>query len=416
MKRFSHLLTVGCVLVTACGSFSVLADDVQVARAASDVKAERSTDAANSAVIYWQAFAAIPTLTGDDKKTLDAATTTTTAPFKDDVKPIVERYRTALHELHRARAVAPCDWNLDIDAGPELQLPHLQKARELSRVALLQARMRFAAGENAEALDSVLDVFKLGRDCGCQPILIAYLVNIAIEKMATDVLAAHLPLLKPEQLESVAKALKELPPTSSATACIQFEEKLFGDWLERAVEGKAKLLTDPNDGGKLLEMISKQVGVEFGATSKPTDAEAKRKARLLETLTIDDVRASMKRMRADYRELAVIGALPFAEQATRLKKFEDELAATKQLKTREDVHRIFSSMLLPAVSMVLLREEQFMARRGLLEQALNVQHHGPEALQPVRAQKVEHKKTATGFELHCPVGSGKEVLIIGQAS
>lgn len=416
MKFASNLFTASCLLVTACGSFSVPAAEPQTTRVAENANTGRSTVAPNAAVIYWQAFAAIPNLKDDHKKTLDAATHSTTAPFNDDVKPILAQYRVALHELHRARAVAPCDWQLDLDAGPELLLPHLQKARELSRVALLRARTRFAAGEIEAAVSDVLDVFKLGRDCGCQPILIAFLVDVAIEKTAIDVLAAHLPLLKPEQLDQLAMSLQQLPSASTVAACIQWEERLFGDWLERVVDGKAKTISNPNDGGKLLEMISKDAGIEIALKPQADDADAKRKAELLGTLTITDVRESLKRLRADYLELSAIAALPFGEQAPRLKKLEDGLNDSKKLKTREDAQRYFSTLLLPAVSMVLLREEQFFVRQGLLDQAIRVQRQGIKALQPVRSQQVEHKKTATGFELHCPVANGEEVIVVGKAT
>jgi len=417
MKLVSHLLTAGCLLVTACGSFSVQADEPQVARAAEGTNATRLTVAPNSAVVYWQAFAAIPNLKDEQKKVLEMATASTTAPFNDDVKPILAQYRVALHELHRARSITPCDWNLDLDAGPELLLPHLQKARELSRVALLQARMRFAAGESDAAVNDVLDVFKLGRDCGCQPILIAFLVNVAIEKTAIDVLAAHLPRLKPEQLDQLETSLKQLPSASTVASCIQWEERLFGDWLERVVDGNAKMVTNPNEGSKLLEMISQAAGIEVALKPKATDdVEAKRKAELLGALTIADIRESLKRLRMDYRELASIAALTFPEQTSRLKTLEDELNAARKLKTREDAQRYFSTLLLPAVSMVLLREEQFFVRQGLLDQAIRVQRHGADALQPVRAQKVEHKKTATGFELRCPTGSATETVMVGRAS
>lgn len=421
MKSLLSLCTLslfifGGLLVAAYGSCSAQSDEPNAARASDDAPRKRSTVAPNAAGIYWQAFAAIPNLKDEQKKTLDTATASTNAPFNDDVKPILAQYRVALHELHRARSVTPCDWQLDLAAGPELLLPHLQKARELSRVALLQARMRFAAGETEAAISDVLDVFKLGRDCGCQPILIAFLVNVAIEKTAAEVLAAHLPLLKPDQLDQLATSLRQLPETSTVASCIQWEERLFGDWLERVIVGKSKLLNDPNDGGKLLAAISKEAGIEVALKPNTDDPEAKRKAELLGTLTVADVRESLKRLRADYLELAAIATLPFAEQAPRLKTLEEGLNESKMLKKREDAHRYFSTLLLPAVSTVLLREEQFVVRQGLLEQAIRVQRHGIESLQPVRNRKVEHKKTTNGLELHCPVTNGEEVIVIGRAS
>jgi hypothetical protein len=416
MKFVSNLLTAGCILVTACGSFSLKADEPKAVRDAANSKAVRSTVAPNAAGIYWQAFSAMPTLNDEHKKSFEAAVASVTTPLTADLTQIVSQFRVSLHELHRARAVGPCDWQLDLDAGPQLLMPHLQKARELSRPALLRARLRFAAGETDAAISDVLDVSKMARDCGCQPILISFLVNVAIEKMTTDVLAAHLPLLKPEQLDRLAAELQKLPPTSDVANCIQWEERLFGDWLARRIDDQAATLNDPQAGGKLLRLLGAETGLESELQPKPDDAEGKRKADLLLSLTVAEVRASLKQMRADYAELGVIAKLPFAEQAPRLKKLEDSLTEARKLTKREDAVRYFSTTLLPTVSKVLLREEQFLARRGLLEQAIRVQRHGADALQPVRSQKVEHKKTTNGFELRCPVGNGEEVLVVGKAT
>ena len=162
----------------------------------------------------------MPTLEGEQKTKYEAAIKTTTEPITDELRPIVARFDTALRELHRAGGVAACDWNLDYDAGPELLLPHLQKARDLSRVALLRARLRFAAGATDEALGDVLAVLKMARDCGGSPVLISLLVDIAMENMATEVLAANLPKLTPQQLDGLAAAGRRSPPRPPwRTAC-----------------------------------------------------------------------------------------------------------------------------------------------------------------------------------------------------
>jgi hypothetical protein len=115
--------------------------------------------APNAAGIYWHAFAAFPSLDDEEKKLLKTAMPTDMAPLSNELAPIVARNGRAMHELHRARTVVPCDWQLDMAAGPELILPHVDKAIELSRVALLRARGRFAAGETDAALSDMLAVF-----------------------------------------------------------------------------------------------------------------------------------------------------------------------------------------------------------------------------------------------------------------
>ena len=133
MKRLLNVLLIGGLFAVAQGTPSVRADETPTV--------SRSAPAPNAAVIYWQAFAAIPALSGDQQEKYDAATTATTAAFTDELKPILSRFMTALTEVHRARSVAPCDWQLDENAGPVLLLPHLQKARDLSRAGFRGVRV-----------------------------------------------------------------------------------------------------------------------------------------------------------------------------------------------------------------------------------------------------------------------------------
>ena len=279
---------------------------------AADPPAGAAAASPNAAVIYWQAFAAMPTLEGEQKTKYEAAIKSTTEPVTDDLRPIVARFDTALRELHRARGVAACDWNLDYDAGPELLLPHLQKARDLSRTALLRARLRLAAGAADEAVADVVAVLKMARDCGGSPVLISLLVDIAMENMATEVLAANLPKLTPQQLDGLAAAWKTLPTTPSVADCMRLEGRLFGDWIERLLNTEAAKVNDPKAGGPILEAMFKRLLADGGSTDA-NDAEAAQRRKLLESATVADVRESLRLLRADYAELTKIAALPPAD-------------------------------------------------------------------------------------------------------
>lgn len=372
----------------------------------------RQTHAPNSSGIYWIAFSSFPNLNDEQKKTLNDAAGSLTSPLTGDLKPVVAAWAVPLHELQRARKVAPCDWQLDIDAGPNLQLSHLQKARELSRVALLRARMRFAAGEREAALDDCLAVLKMARDCGSSPIIISLLVDIAIEKMTIDVLAAHLPQLNESELKTLEAELSSLPPSSNLAACIAFERQLFGGWLERRIEAEIGR-KDSASGDTLASRLIVALGLNDDLKPKADNAHAQKKAEILKTLTADDLRESFRRMDADYVELARIAALPESEREEQLTRFEAKLASARLPTTREEALGYFSTALLPTVKNVHLREVQMLIRRDFLRQAVRVQRDGPGALVPFQGKPVEHVKTATGFELRYTGATGMEPLAIG---
>ncbi len=405
MKRTGNLLVLGALL--AWGICSLQADDRP--------KAVRAVAAPNAAGIYWHAFAAIPRLDDEEKKLLKAATPTLTAPLPDELRPLVARYGRALHELHRARAVVTCDWQLDATAGPGLILPHVDKALDLSHVALLRARQRFAAGETDAALSDVLAVFKLARDCGASPIVVSMFVDSAIEKSASEVLAVHMSQLKKEQLHQLMAALHELPSTSDLASTIQEEERLVCDWLEREINTEFARLNDPQAGGKVvLAIISPLFYVGGPGPSDEEAAEEKRKAELLKSLSMADVRESLKRLRSDYAELQRIAGLPFAERAERVKSLVAPVSTASKMTTRDDALRYLSVVMNHFDwNMVFAREEQLHARRQLLLQALRVQSEGADAVQEIHGKKVEYLQTATGFELRCLVGNEPEVLKVG---
>lgn len=392
------------LIVLLCGA--------AVQPAAADPDLPRVSNAApNAAVIYWQAFAVMPALNDAQKQLLDAASTT--GPIDEDLPPILVRYRVALHELQRARRVRSCDWQLDLAAGPHLQLPQLQKARELSRIALLRARHRSAVGDQDGALADVLAVFKLGRDCGTSAVLIGYLVDVAIEKSATDVLAMILPRLNVEQQESAEEALRALPPPQALSTLIDVEEQCFGHWLEGEINRELASVTDPRRGGESLLAVCRTAGLNDVVGDRPNDLEAQRRIDMLKSLTAADVRGAVGRLRADYRLLKSVAALPPSDRMSHLEEFERELADARKLATRDDAQRLLSCLLLPSLKNVILRADQFRVRGELLFNAIRVQQSGADALRPIDGQPINYQSSAGGFTLRFDGISPSETLVIG---
>jgi hypothetical protein len=328
--------------------------------------AERPAAAAatvpNAAVIYWQAFALLPApLAEPQKAKYEAAVANPAAPVADDLKPIVASFKDSLAELHRAARVAACDWTLDYEAGAECRLPHLEKARALSKAALLRARLGFAAGKTDEAVADVVAVLKLARDCGCSPVLISLLVDAAIEKSATEVLEANLARLSPEQLDRLAKAIEALPATPSVADCIRHEGKMFGDWMARVIDAEADKVADPKAGGKVLAALF--------PFARPADDEAEGR-KLYDLLSVADVRESLRLARADYEQAAAIADLPAAERRSRWADFEAGITKAGPAGSREQAMRAISAMFVPATAKVCEKGDEANVRRQLLLQAI----------------------------------------------
>ena len=74
-----------------------------------------------------------------------------------------------------------------------LLLPHLNKARELARLAALHARRELEQGHVEAAAEDAAAILALGRHVGSEPIVISILVRYSIESIAVDLLASYLP-------------------------------------------------------------------------------------------------------------------------------------------------------------------------------------------------------------------------------
>ncbi len=353
----------------------------------------------NAAVIYWQAFAALR-LTEAQEKEIPAAVKALESHVPNDLRASLAGFQASLHELHRAYPVRECDWELEYAAGPMLRLPHLNHVRELSYVALLRARTRFADGETDAAVTDVLAVMKMARDCGRSPVLIPMLMDIAMEKMATDVLAANLSQLDPAQLNQLTTSLQELPPSASLAEGLRQESDMFGGWVGRRIEQEAAKINDLKAGAQILGVIQAE-GLLGDDLTMGTDADAKRRRELVQSLTLEELRSAVHRLHSDYEEVAKIAELQYAERGPKFAAFQAGLDQSRKLANRDDLVRSLSIQFLPSYQMVSLRMKELHVRRSLLDLAIQVQLHGPDVLKtaPIHGATVEHHQTDAGFEL-----------------
>ena len=82
-----------------------------------------------------------------------------------------------------ARSTAPCDWGVDLSAGPDTLLPYLARAKAVAVAAMTRVRWELQHGQQAEARDDLLAAFVLGRNDSRDGTLISALCQTAIECM-----------------------------------------------------------------------------------------------------------------------------------------------------------------------------------------------------------------------------------------
>jgi hypothetical protein len=368
----------------------------------------------NAAVIYWSAFGVMPALSQQQREAIREAAYSSEA-IPEPVQTDVAYYTSSLRELHRATRVPACDWALDESAGPLMLMPHCQHARDLAAAGVLRARMAFAKGETASAINDILAVLRLARDCGRDPATIAILVDVAVERNANQVLATHLSQLTPAQLDDLRMRLQALPATQNAAAAFRDESDLFAGWVARMIEEEAAKDQDPKAGERILMKIQSEA--QIGDSLKgATEEETQRRRDLISSATVDDLRAMVQTMRADYAELARIADLPYLDRAAQFAKFDEGLAKSQQLANRDDLQRVLSIDFLPSYTMVSRRIEESYVRRQLLELAIRALRDGHETIRGASIHGVEVKTVSSDMGLQLtyqlPGAEKPEVLIV----
>lgn len=113
----------------------------------------------------------------------------------NSAKVVLAQLDVVLPDIRESRTLEHCD----LPFAPNtpllnVPLPNYAEQRELARQLLLGAAVAFVNGDHDEALEYVIDVYKVGaRACAGRPVVIAMLVGIATDELAHDVLHRILP-------------------------------------------------------------------------------------------------------------------------------------------------------------------------------------------------------------------------------
>lgn len=362
---------------------------------AADPPARQPATGDNAALAYWQAFAAMPS----DEAQVAIIDDWDKVPLDADAVQAIESSAYALSELRRGARMSRCDWGMDYSRGPELLMPHLAKARQLARAAMLRARHRFEQGKPRDGVADTLAAMKLGHDVGADPILISILVQYAIEDMSIELLAQNLPKLSPEELDQLAQTLAKMPTGDRIADVWATESRFMIDWFEERLEQAA-------EGGA--------GGWEARVLSMPVfDDAAREKLKAGGVPPLETLREQLETIRAYYRDLAKVTGLAPTEQG----------AAVSELESKAP-DNLLARTLLPTVGRVFHVRHRAQVKSAMLRAAVAVQRGGPERLEepaladPFGEGPFEYRKTDGGFELvsKLTTENGPVSLAVGSSS
>ena len=329
--------------------------------------------AANAALQYWQAFALMPALDKDQEKLL---ADWSKVPLNETALTLVAASEESRRYLLRGAKLRGCDWGLDYEDGIELLLPHLNKAREMARLAALHARRELEQGHVEAAAADATAILALGRHVGSEPIAISILVCYSIEANAVDLLAAYLPEMQ-ALAPGIVSTYEALPPAATLQrAYLTMEKELTLRWLVKKLrEAEASKKGAWRDVWK--NAVDRPGGVD---TVNRIDSFEQAVKLTEDLLPICD-------------ELATLVALPAKEFDARYPEFKKKTEAAHPL----------AGCFLTTPDGVLFAQRRNQVRMELLKAAIAVVRGGPEKLaaikDPFGTGPFAYRRLDKGFEL-----------------
>ena len=360
--------------------------------------AEKQELRPNAALKYWRGFATMQKFTPEEEKLLASPLT---APLDNRAKDIVTKAEYALRLMHYGAALRHCEWAVDWkEEGVEGLLPQLIAARSLTSIACLRARMRFAEGKNAEAIDDAVAAMTLGHHASLDGSLIGVLLGYAIEGKIEEMLAVFLPKLDAGMLADLKRRLDAVPAGNRPALAIRQCEENTIDWLIHKVKGA-------KDKESLVAMLL-FVGL---SEEKPGDVNARARAFVAECGgSAEGIIRFAEETRPSYQLMSRILDLP-------PDKFEKEFKLEEKKQANNPVFKVF----FPA--MIKVRQSQARAeiRHALFDAAVAVVRDGQGAMNahpdPIAGGPFEYTAFEGGFELRSKykMADGKPLtLTVGQ--
>jgi RNA polymerase sigma factor (sigma-70 family) len=334
----------------------------------------------NAAVPYGEAFLA---LRRQPREYARLDVDCLTMPLDARARDQVTRGAYALRQMRRGAALPRCDWTAPAERGVALSFNPGEGARALSGLACLRARLSFAEGRPAEALEDILAALTLARQLAREGTLHSLWDGYEIERQMGETLALYLPGLDNRSLKDVKARLEALPPGGSAATAT-------GHMLEAMLNWVIGETREAKDREILLAFLTQLVP----CTGGPPEGNRPQGEALLTACggTAEGVLRFAEQMRPAAASLAKKLELPPDQVEAACERAEKQLASNPMF-----------GVFAPILHKVRVRQAQAQIRRALLLAAVAVRLGGQEALpqhlDPVAGGPFVLVPVEGGFEL-----------------
>ena len=324
----------------------------------------------NPALLYYRAFLLAPDLSKADSDYL-STNNWQGQRLPERVGKLLAQYDNEFKLVSEAaHATVPCDWGIDMSAGPATLLPGLARVKAVSVTAGLRVMWHLQNGRQAEAREELLSAMALARNAARDGTLISTLVQIANEAINCSTIAANFGRFTPETLKQLSDGMETLPARRTVADCLPTEKTLFLDWTRR----KILELQQQNPGNDAAVME----GLRRVFNGFENDRE--NQTRIWQELTeaaggTSEGMLKLLREREDiYDRSVALFSLPYHQYQTQAKVFTQEIAKHPNPFLRESVPPFINSR---------QREFRILAKLALVRAAIEYKLHGEPGLNSV---------------------------------
>jgi hypothetical protein len=153
---------------------------------------------------------------------------------------LIHRSEPAPEELYRGATLTECDWGPGSFQEFEAESQLSPQIHRLSQVAGLRIHHAFQQQETRAAVDDVLKLLKVARHIGCGGTFLFKITQLAVEAVAVDAAAAHLPRQDSPTLEALARGLEILPDSGTLFDTVQREKQYVLHYVQFHLESKTR--------------------------------------------------------------------------------------------------------------------------------------------------------------------------------
>jgi hypothetical protein len=363
---------------------------------AAGVSAEQFRTDINPALQYYQAFLLAPELSKEDRNYL-FNTEWRGQKLPERFGELVRQYDNQFKLVREAaQQKTPCDWGIDMTAGPATLLPGLARNKGIASAARLRAAWDLEEGRPAEARDDLLAAFTLARHSSNDGLLISVLVQIAMENIICSAVAENFQRFPPETLMQLADGFDAAPPRSTVAGSVSREKAVFFDWMVGRILELRK--QNPEDDRNVMEAIHNSC---FPEVKEDRQGEVNPWQRLFTASggTSDGLLKLIQDAEPVFPRLAGILALPRAQADEELKQFTAEIHRSPNPLVSEAF---------PGFEKCRPKELAILVELAMVRAAVEFKLHGDQGLQsvidpcgqgPFAFQRFVFEGVDRGFEL-----------------